>query len=87
MPFFGGIALGFFVPALGLELLSLIHYLITGSLTPHKWAAFTGLGLCIISLASLQLGTIGDMLNRHRIYLEELLYERRMRQQRDSRDP
>ena len=87
MPFFGGIALGFFVPALGLELLSLIHYLITGSLTPHKWAAFTGLGLCIISLASLQLGTIGDMLNRHRIYLEELLYERRMRQQRDSQDP
>jgi glycosyltransferase involved in cell wall biosynthesis len=86
MPFFGGIALALFVPALGLEIFALIHYLQTGSLTPHKWAAFTGLGLCLLSVAALQLGMVGDMLNRHRIYLEELLYERRMRPHRRNDD-
>ena len=87
MPFFGGVALGLFLPALALEVFALIHYLATGSLTPHKWAAFTGLGLCLMSLAALQLGLVGDMLNRHRVYLEELLYDQRMRQQDEPRKP
>jgi glycosyltransferase involved in cell wall biosynthesis len=79
MRFFGGLSLALFVPGVLLEIFALLHYLITGHLSPHKWAGFTGLGLCLISLTTLQLGMIGDMLGRHRIYLEELLYDWRMR--------
>ena len=56
-----------------------IHYLMTGFFTPHKWAGFTGGALLVMALGLLFLGLIGDMLARHRIYLEELLYESRCR--------
>jgi hypothetical protein len=51
-----------------------VHYIRTGSFSPHKWAGFTATGLTLIGLIFLHVGIIGDMLNRHRIYLEELLY-------------
>jgi glycosyltransferase involved in cell wall biosynthesis len=78
MRFFGGIALALAIPAFLLEGFLLTFYICTGSLSPHKWAGFTGLGLFLVALAALQMGMIGDMLDRHRIYLEELLYARRM---------
>ena len=79
MRFFGWLALGLAIPAFLLEGFMLVHYIGTGMLSPHKWAGFTGLGLMLLSLAVLHVGVIGDMLNRHRIYLEELLYEQRAR--------
>jgi glycosyltransferase involved in cell wall biosynthesis len=77
--FFGGLALALTVPALGLGGFLLWHYVTTGSFSPHKWAGFTAGALLVLAVLALQIGVIGDMLNRHRIYLEELLYRQRSR--------
>ena len=76
-----------FVPALLLELFLLGHYLSTGSFSPHKWAGFTGAGLLLLAVLVAFMGMIGDMLNRHRVYLEELLYEQRRRNVEHSDPP
>lgn len=77
MRFFGGIALWMLIPAVLLELFFVVHYIRTGQFSPHKWAGFTGGGLAVLSLMALHMGLMGDMLNRHRVYLEELLYRQR----------
>ncbi|MDP7570259.1 MAG: glycosyltransferase family 2 protein [Myxococcota bacterium] len=84
--FFGGIALALLVPAVLLAAFLLFHYLATGAFSPQKWAGFTALGLGVIALLVLHVGLIGDMLGRHRIYLEELLYRQRsdIRQERNG---
>lgn len=82
--FFGSIAATLLLPALLLAGFLGWHYLATGGFTPHKWAGFTSLGLVIVALLILQVGVIGDMLSRHRIYLEELLYRQRGDSRRDS---
>ena len=82
--FFGGIALLFAVPALALMLFLGVHYLGTGGFSPHKWAGFTAAGLLGIALLALHMGMLGDMLNRHRVYLEELLYRERQRAGREA---
>jgi glycosyltransferase involved in cell wall biosynthesis len=81
--FFGGAAVALVLPATGLAAFVLIHYFRTGAFSPHKWAAFGAIALVAVALLMAQMGLIGDMLNRHRIYLEELLY----RQRSDARDP
>jgi glycosyltransferase involved in cell wall biosynthesis len=65
------------LPALALGIFLLSHYIQSGSLTPHKWAGFVAIGLSGLSALLLHAGFVGDMLNRHRIYLEELLYRQR----------
>jgi glycosyltransferase involved in cell wall biosynthesis len=89
MRLFGMIALLLFVPAVMLEVLFLGNYLITGRFWPHKWAGFTGGVLAVLSVMMLYVGMIGDMLNRHRVYLEELLYDQRRRKagHRESKTP
>ena len=84
--FFGGISLALLVPALFLLLFLGFHFLSTGAFSPHKWAGFTALGLSLVALLVLHVGVIGDMLSRHRIYLEELLYRQRgeVRGERDG---
>jgi len=86
MLFFGSIASG--LAAVGLALLAFlgIHYLDTGGFSPHKWAGFAGAVSITLALFVLLMGLIGDMLNRHRIYLEELLYRARERPTRGERD-
>lgn len=76
MRFFGKLALAMIVPAVVLEIFLLIHWISTGfrTFTPHKWAGFTGAALMVVALLLLMMGVIGDMLNRHRVYLEEVLY-------------
>jgi hypothetical protein len=76
--FFGAIALVMMTAAFALGGFLMLHYLSNGSFTPHKWAGFTSGALLILALLVLLMGIIGDMLNRHRIYLEELLYHRRV---------
>ncbi|MEO1366280.1 MAG: hypothetical protein AAFX50_03810, partial [Acidobacteriota bacterium] len=49
----------------------------TGSFYPHTWAGVTAGAFVGLALLALQTGVIGDMLNRHRIYLEELLHHQR----------
>ncbi len=78
MRFFGGAAATLVAPAVLLGGFLGIHYLRTGSFSPHKWAGFASASLLILSLMMLHMGMIGDMLNRHRVYLEELLYRDRM---------
>lgn len=79
MLFFGSIA--GVLAAVGIALAAFLaaHYLGTGSFSPHKWAGFSGAALLMLALAVAFMGLIGDMLNRHRIYLEELLYRERER--------
>jgi glycosyltransferase involved in cell wall biosynthesis len=75
--FFGGIALACLVPAGLLGAFLLRHWLATGQLSPHKWAGFAAAALAALAAAALHLGVIGDMLNRHRVYLEEILFRQR----------
>jgi glycosyltransferase involved in cell wall biosynthesis len=86
MRFFGGVALALLLPAIGLGGFLLLHYVETGELSPHKWAGFGAIALTALALLMLQTGIIGDMLNRHRVYLEELLFRQRseMRRGRDA---
>jgi len=77
--FFGGIALALTLPALALMAFLLFHYASTGVFSPHKWAGFTAAALLVFAILSLHMGMVGDMLTRHRVYLEELLYRQRER--------
>jgi glycosyltransferase involved in cell wall biosynthesis len=93
MLFFGAIAAAAFLLAFGLGGFLLFHYLSTGGFSPHKWAGFTAATLAALGTALLFMGLLGDMLNRHRIYLEELLYrqrdrstDRERREHRERRD-
>jgi glycosyltransferase involved in cell wall biosynthesis len=72
--FFGLIALGLLAVAAGLGGFFVLHYLSTGQFRPQTWAGVSA-GACFgLAVLMLHLGVIGDMLNRHRVYLEELLY-------------
>ena len=75
--FFGGVAVALLIPAAGLGAFLMWHYLSTGGFSPHKWAGFSVVALVALALLMAQIGLIGDMLNRHRVYLEELLYRQR----------
>ena len=77
--FFGVLAAALFAPAVLLEGFFFGHYLVAGTFSPHLWAGFSGAALGALALLMLFMGMIGDMLNRHRVYLEELLYEQRRR--------
>jgi glycosyltransferase involved in cell wall biosynthesis len=83
--FFGRLAL-----LLAVAVFLASHYWNTGGFTPHKWAGFTSAALLVLAVLMLFMGVIGDMLNRHRIYLEELLAERRgarLDDRRRTREP
>lgn len=75
--FFGSIALVLLLAAAGLGTFFLIHYLRNGSFHPHTWAGISAGAALGLAVMMLHMGIIGDMLNRHRIYLEELLYRQR----------
>lgn len=79
LAFFGGLSLVLLVPAVLLFGFLMVHYLSTGHFSPHKWAGFTAAALGVFSIMMFYAGMIGDMLVRHRIYLEELLYLARER--------
>jgi glycosyltransferase involved in cell wall biosynthesis len=85
--FFGVIALALLACAAALGGFFLVHYLRTGQFRPHTWAGVCA-GACIgLAALTIHLGLIGDMLNRHRIYLEELLYRQRERDTRPRAVP
>jgi glycosyltransferase involved in cell wall biosynthesis len=85
--FFGVIALALLGCAALLGSIFLIHYARTGQFQPQTWAGI-GAGACVgLAALMLHIGLIGDMLNRHRIYLEELLYRQRERSGRGPGAP
>jgi len=72
--FFGTLAVGWLAAAAGLGGFFALHYVRTGQFRPHTWAGVSA-GACFgLAVLMLHLGVVGDMLNRHRVYLEELLY-------------
>jgi len=52
----------------------IIHYLMTGRFSPHKWAGFSAGFFIILSLGTLAIGFILDMFARMRLNQEEMLY-------------
>ena len=90
MRFFGTLALASGMVGLALVAFLFGHYACTGQFSPHKWAGFTGGAILWFSSQLLLIGVIGDMLNRHRLYLEEVLYRLRRNPPTDetaSREP
>jgi glycosyltransferase involved in cell wall biosynthesis len=85
MLFFGSISLVLAAAGVGLLAFLGVHYLNTGVFSPHKWAGFSGAASLVLASLVFFIGLIGDMLNRHRIYLEELLYRERERTTRGER--
>jgi hypothetical protein len=72
--FFGTLALGCLAAAGALGGFFAFHYVRTGQFWPHTWAGVSA-GACFgLAVLMVHLGLVGDMLNRHRVYLEELLY-------------
>jgi hypothetical protein len=86
MRFFGRLAALFMIPGLALEIFLLVHRITTGGFKGQIWAGFTGAGLFLLGLIMLLMGIIGDMLDRHRIYLEEILYHLRSNGGNNGRD-
>jgi len=87
LQFFGMIALSLFAGATAFGGFFLVHYARTGQFRPHTWAGVLA-GACIgLAALAIHIGLIGDMLNRHRIYLEELLYRQRGGGQRAAASP
>src|SRR6185369_7812588 len=77
LQFFGAIAVALLACATLLGGFFLYHYATTGQFRPHTWAGVAA-GACVgLAALTIHIGLIGDMLNRHRIYLEELLYRQR----------
>lgn len=74
MRLFGTLSVATGVVAAALLLFLAAHYLQTGRFSPHKWAGFTGGAFLLLAFFFFALGLIGDMLNRQRLYLENLLY-------------
>ena len=85
--FFGVIALALLACATVLGGFFLVHYARTGHFRPHTWAGVSAGACIVLSALTIHIGLIGDMLNRHRIYLEELLYRQRDRGWRPSGRP
>ena len=81
--FFGGIAIALMLPAVAFGGFLLQHFLRTGDFSPYKWTGFAATALLALAVVMVHMGVIGDMLNRHRIYLEEVLYRERARTGRD----
>jgi glycosyltransferase involved in cell wall biosynthesis len=77
MRFFGALSGVLLIPAVGCGVWLAVHYLRTGQLSPHKWAGFSSIALLALAVAFFLAGLIGDMLNRQRIYLEEILFRQR----------
>ena len=74
MRFFGLLATCLAVPGIFLLAWLWVHYLMTGRFSGQIWAGFTGGALLATGIVLFLVGMIGDMLNRHRIYLEEMLF-------------
>ena len=75
---FSGIAFVLAVPGIAMGGFVALHFIQTGDFSPYKWLGFSSLGLGLLAGISLHMGLFGDMLVRHRLYLEELLYYERM---------
>lgn len=72
---FGYMSLLTFIIGFALGLFLLIHYILRGVFSPHKWAGFSSGFFIILSLIFMIIGFIIDMFARMRENQEEILYE------------
>lgn len=79
--FFASISFVFFCAGLAFAVFLGLHYLRSGTFTPHKWAGFVAGFLIMISALSFVLGFILDMFARMRMNQEEIMY--RLERRRD----
>lgn len=75
--FFGMLSAISAICGVGLGTFFLVNFLTTGRFSPHLWSGFLAGAFFALSLAMVHIGLIGDMMARHRIYLEEVLYHQR----------
>ncbi len=71
---FGGLAMVLMGTAFALFTFLLIHYLVVGTFSPHKWAGFTGGFLGIMGFLTFVTAMVADMLARIRMNQEHILY-------------
>jgi glycosyltransferase involved in cell wall biosynthesis len=76
---FGSIALVLWGVATVLGLFLMVHWLQTGTFTPHKWAGFTAGYLGAMGFLVAVSGLVADMLGRMRMNQERILYQMRKR--------
>lgn len=74
---FGSIALVLWGVAAVLALFLLVHWMQTGTFTPHKWAGFTAGYLGAMGFLVAVSGLVADMLGRMRMNQERILYQMR----------
>lgn len=72
--FFASIAVVSLAIGLGSLTFLGVHYINTGSFSPHIWAGFVGGSFAFLGFSTLITGLIGDMLVRMRMNQEEILY-------------
>lgn len=72
--FLSAIAGVFLLLGLSLLVFLAVHYLRTGSFTPHIWSGFVGGSFSFLGLSTLTLGIIGEVLVRIRMNQESVLY-------------
>ncbi len=76
--FFGWISLPFLL--IGLLLLGFfgLHYVRTGTFSPHLWAGFTAAAFLFVGIFTLAVGFMADMLKRIRLNQEEFIFRQRL---------
>lgn len=85
LKFFGWLSLPFFATGILLGGFLLLHYILLGRFSPHKWAGFSGMGLIVLGALFLIIALVADMLDRIRMGQEELLYFERKREYQVTR--
>lgn len=71
---FGTLSIFALIIGVGFGSFLMVHFLITGDFSPHKWAGFVS-GFCFLfSIFLFLVGFIADMLSRMRINQEEMLF-------------
>jgi glycosyltransferase involved in cell wall biosynthesis len=77
--FFTGLGAAPFLLGLVCSLYTLIHYLLTGSITPYKSLGLIGLYLVSLAFVLWIIGILADMFVRVRLYQEQILYHEKKR--------
>lgn len=72
--FFASISIIFFAVSLGLLGFLLMHYISTGSFSPHIWAGFVGGSFAFMGILTVVIGFLSDMMARLRRNQEDILF-------------
>jgi glycosyltransferase involved in cell wall biosynthesis len=74
LKFFGSMGIFYFTLGLFFDIILLIHYLQTSSLSPYKIFGFIGIFFNTFGIILILIGLLSDMIHRIRLNQEEILY-------------